>query len=182
LSSPHSLVDCVRRRQQTTASPRRSTYRAAFSGSRAGRDTDFDRKTSCGGAFATRRHSTRGEGSIPRHRIYRTSRDEELQQRAYKRGRPQRLLRFLGTAHAWLTWRRCLNDFAPRLFWVPNGEIYSSKWQKHKRQASSFVAVIIQAARSSDDGRFAYGIERPMRAVHHSVEETEASYSLRESG
>jgi S-formylglutathione hydrolase FrmB len=21
-----------------------------------------------------------------------------------------------GTAHEWLTWRRCLNDFAPRLF------------------------------------------------------------------
>jgi enterochelin esterase family protein len=22
----------------------------------------------------------------------------------------------VGTAHEWLTWRRCLNDFAPRLF------------------------------------------------------------------
>jgi len=92
-------------------------YLGGFSGSCGGRGGTFDPKTACGGAFADPAAfnkkvkvlflgigSAEGQGTkgfsdaltqAGIHNVYFESPD---------------------TAHEWLTWRRCLNDFAPRLF------------------------------------------------------------------
>jgi enterochelin esterase family protein len=92
-------------------------YLGGFSGSCAGRGGTFDPKTTCGGAFADPAAfnkkvkvlflgigSAEGQGTkqfsdaltnAGIHNVYFESPD---------------------TAHEWLTWRRCLNDFAPRIF------------------------------------------------------------------
>ena len=69
-------------------------YLGGFSGSCAGRDATFRPEDQL--RRSVRRPGSiqqEGEGSIPRHRICRRPRDEELQRHAYKRGHPQRLLR-----------------------------------------------------------------------------------------
>ena len=95
----------------------RFAYLGGFSGSCGGRGGTFDPKTTCGGAFADPAAfnkkvkvlflgigSAEGQGAkgfsdaltnAAIHNVYFES---------------------PGTAHEWLTWRRCLNDFAPRLF------------------------------------------------------------------
>ena len=95
----------------------RFAYLGGFSGSCGGRGGTFDAKTTCGGAFADAANfnkkvkvlflgigSAEGQGtktfsdaltSAGIHNVYFES---------------------PGTAHEWLTWRRCLYDFAPRLF------------------------------------------------------------------
>jgi enterochelin esterase-like enzyme len=95
----------------------RFSYLGGFSGSCGGRGGTFDPKTTCGGAFADPAAfnkkvkvlflgigSAEGQGTkgfsdalttAGIHNVYFESPD---------------------TAHEWLTWRRCLNDFAPRLF------------------------------------------------------------------
>jgi enterochelin esterase family protein len=95
----------------------RFAYLGGFSGSCGGRGGTFDPKTTCDGAFADPAAfnkkvkvlflgigSAEGQGTkvfsdaltnAGIHNVYFESPD---------------------TAHEWLTWRRCLNDFAPRLF------------------------------------------------------------------
>ena len=95
----------------------RFAYLGGFSGSCGGRGGTFDPKTTCGGAFADPAAfnkkvkvlflgigSAEGQGT-------RTFSDELT-----KAGVKNVYFESPGTAHEWLTWRRCLNDFAPRLF------------------------------------------------------------------
>ena len=95
-------------------------YLGGFSGSCGGfgrGGATFDPKTTCNGAFAdTCRLQQQDQGAVPRHRLGRRARHQDVQRRADDGRHPQRLLRITGTAHEWLTWRRALNDFAPRLF------------------------------------------------------------------
>jgi enterochelin esterase-like enzyme len=92
-------------------------YLGGFSGSCAGRDTAFDPKTSCGGAFADPAAfnskvkllfvgvgSAEGPGT------------KNFSEALTKTGIHNVYFESPGTAHEWLTWRRCLQDFAPRLF------------------------------------------------------------------
>jgi enterochelin esterase family protein len=93
------------------------TYIGGFSGSCGGRGGTFDPKTSCNGAFADPAAfnkkvkvlflgigSTEGPG---------TKNFSDLLTQA---GIHNVYFESPGTAHEWLTWRRCLKDFAPRLF------------------------------------------------------------------
>jgi enterochelin esterase-like enzyme len=93
------------------------SYLGGFSGSCGGRGGTFDSKTTCGGAFADPAAfnkkvkvlflgigSAEGQGT-------KTFSDELT-----KAGIKNVYFESPGTAHEWLTWRRCLKDFAPRLF------------------------------------------------------------------
>jgi len=91
-------------------------YLGGFSGSSGGRG-GFDAKTSNNGAFANADAFNKkmkvlflGIGSVegPGTRNF----SEALT----KAGIHNVYFESPGTAHEWLTWRRCLNDFAPRLF------------------------------------------------------------------
>ncbi len=91
-------------------------YLGGFSGSTGGRG-GFDPKTSNNGVFADATAFNKrmkvlflGIGSVegPGTRTF----SEELT----KAGIKNVYFESPGTAHEWLTWRRCLNDFAPRLF------------------------------------------------------------------
>lgn len=92
-------------------------YLGGFSGSCAGRDGTFDAKTVCGGAFHDAAAFNKkvkvlflGIGSVegPRTKAFSDALTSAGIHNVY--------FESPGTAHEWLTWRRCLNDFAPRLF------------------------------------------------------------------
>jgi len=91
-------------------------YLGGFSGSSGGRG-GFDPKTSNNGVFADAGAFNKkmkvlflGIGSVEGPGTKNFS--EELT----KAGIKNVYFESHGTAHEWLTWRRCLNDFAPRLF------------------------------------------------------------------
>jgi len=95
----------------------RFAYLGGFSGSCGGRGAAFDPQTTCGGAFADPAAFNKkvkvlflGIGSVegPGTKTF----SEALA----KAGVHNVYFESPGTAHEWLTWRRCLNDFAPRLF------------------------------------------------------------------
>ena len=101
----------------TLANLDKFAYIGGFSGSTGGRDGTFDPKTSNGGVFADADAFNRkvkvlflgiGTEEGPRTRNF----SEALT----KAGIKNVYFESPGTAHEWLTWRRCLNDFAPRLF------------------------------------------------------------------
>ncbi len=92
-------------------------YLGGFSGSCGGRGGTFDAKTSCGGAFADPVAFNKkvkvlflGIGSVegPGTKAFSDALTGSGIHNVY--------FESPGTAHEWLTWRRCLNDFAPRLF------------------------------------------------------------------
>lgn len=92
-------------------------YLGGFSGSCGGRGGSFDPKTACGGAFADTAAFNKkvkvlflgiGSAEGPGTKNF----SDELT----KAGIHNVYFESPGTAHEWLTWRRCLNDFAPRLF------------------------------------------------------------------
>jgi len=92
-------------------------YIGGFSGSCGGRGGSFDPKTGCGGAFADPAAFNKkvkvlflgiGSAEGPGTKNF----SDELN----KDGIHNVYFESPGTAHEWLTWRRCLNDFAPRLF------------------------------------------------------------------
>jgi len=92
-------------------------YLGGFSGSCGGRGGSFDAKTTCGGAFSDPSTFNKkvkvlflGIGSVEGPGTKKFS--EALSQA----GIHNVYFESPGTAHEWLTWRRCLNDFAPRLF------------------------------------------------------------------
>jgi enterochelin esterase-like enzyme len=91
-------------------------YIGGFSGSTGGRG-GFDPKTSNDGVFADAKAFNEkvkllflgiGSSEGPRAR--------EFSEQLTKAGIKNVYFESPGTAHEWLTWRRCLNDFAPRLF------------------------------------------------------------------
>ena len=91
-------------------------YIGGFSGSSGGRG-GFDPKTSSNGVFADAAAFNKkvkvlflGIGSVegPGTRDFSAA--------LTKAGIKNVYFESAGTAHEWLTWRRCLNDFAPRLF------------------------------------------------------------------
>jgi len=92
-------------------------YIGGFSGSTGGRGGTFDPKTSNNGVFADAAAfnkkvkvlflgigSEEGPGA------------KNFSEALTKAGIHNVYFESPGTAHEWLTWRRCLNDFAPRLF------------------------------------------------------------------
>jgi enterochelin esterase family protein len=92
-------------------------YLGGFSGSCGGRGGTFDAKTTCGGAFADAAVFNKkvkvlflGIGSVegPGTKTFSDALTSAGIHNVY--------FESPGTAHEWLTWRRCLNDFAPRLF------------------------------------------------------------------
>lgn len=92
-------------------------YLGGFSGSCGGRGGTFEAKTTCGGAFADPAAFNKkvkvlflGIGSVegPGTKTFSDSLAQAGVHNVY--------FESPGTAHEWLTWRRCLNDFAPRLF------------------------------------------------------------------
>lgn len=92
-------------------------YLGGFSGSCAGRGTAFDPKTSCGGAFADPAAFNSkvkvlflGIGSVEGPGT------KNFSEALTKAGIHNVYFESPGTAHEWLTWRRCLYHFAPRLF------------------------------------------------------------------
>ena len=101
----------------TLANLDKFAYIGGFSGSCGGRGAAFDPKTACSGAFADPAAFNKktkllflGIGSVegPGTKIF----SDELT----KAGIHNVYYESPGTAHEWLTWRRALNDFAPRLF------------------------------------------------------------------
>ena len=92
-------------------------YIGGFSGSCGGRGT-FDPKTSCGGAFAgdPAEFNSKvkllflGIGSVEGPGA------KNFSEALTKAGFKNVYFESQGTAHEWLTWRRTLADFAPRLF------------------------------------------------------------------
>ncbi|HVV44120.1 MAG TPA: alpha/beta hydrolase-fold protein, partial [Bryobacteraceae bacterium] len=92
-------------------------YVGGFSGSCAGRGGTFDPKTACGGAFADPASFNKkvkvlflGIGSVEGPGT------KAFSDNLTKAGIHNIYFESPGTAHEWLTWRRCLHDFAPRLF------------------------------------------------------------------
>jgi len=92
-------------------------YLGGFSGSCGGRGGTFDPKTTCGGAFADPAAFNKkvkvlflGIGSVEGPGT------KDFSDSLTKAGIHNVYFESPGTAHEWLTWRRCLNDFAPRLF------------------------------------------------------------------
>ena len=92
-------------------------YIGGFSGSTGGRGGAFDARTANNGVFADAAAFNKkvkllflGIGSVegPGTRNF----SDQLT----KAGIKNVYFESPGTAHEWLTWRRCLNDFAPRLF------------------------------------------------------------------
>jgi enterochelin esterase family protein len=101
----------------TLANLDKFAYIGGFSGSTGGRGGAFDAKTSNNGAFADAEAFNKkvrvlflgiGSAEGPGARNF----SENLT----KAGIRNVYFESPGTAHEWLTWRRCLNDFAPRLF------------------------------------------------------------------
>jgi len=95
----------------------RFAYLGGFSGSCGGRGGTFDPKTACNGAFADPAAFNKkvkvlflgiGQAEGPGTKNF----SEELT----KAGIHNVYFESPNTAHEWLTWRRCLNDFAPLLF------------------------------------------------------------------
>lgn len=93
------------------------TWIGGFSGSCGGRGGAFDPKTSCNGAFADPAAFNKkvkvlflgiGSAEGPGTKNF----SDQLTQA----GIHNVYFESPGTAHEWLTWRRCLKDFAPRLF------------------------------------------------------------------
>ena len=91
-------------------------YIGGFSGSTAIRGS-FDPKTSNNGVFADADAFNKkvkvlflGIGSMEGPRT------KDFSEQLTKAGIKNVYFESAGTAHEWLTWRRCLNDFAPRLF------------------------------------------------------------------
>jgi enterochelin esterase family protein len=92
-------------------------YIGGFSGSTGGRGGTFDPKTSNNGAFADANAFNKkvkvlflGIGSVEGPGT------KNFSEQLTKAGVRNIYFESPGTAHEWLTWRRCLNDFAPRLF------------------------------------------------------------------
>lgn len=92
-------------------------YIGGFSGSTGGRGGAFDPKTSNHGVFADAAAFNRkvkllflGIGSVEGPGT------KNFSEQLTKAGIKNVYFESPGTAHEWLTWRRCLNDFAPRLF------------------------------------------------------------------
>ena len=95
----------------------RFAYLGGFSGSCGGRGGTFDPKTTCNGAFADPAAFNKkvkvlflGIGSVegPGTKTFSDALTQAGVHNVY--------FESPGTAHEWLTWRRCLYDFAPRLF------------------------------------------------------------------
>jgi len=92
-------------------------YLGGFSGSCGGRGGGFDARTTCGGAFADPAAFNKkvkvlflGIGSVEGQGT------KGFSDALTQAGIHNVYFESPGTAHEWLTWRRCLNDFAPRLF------------------------------------------------------------------
>ena len=92
-------------------------YIGGFSGSSGGRGGTFDPKTSNNGVFADAAAFNKrvkvlflGIGSVEGPGT------KNFSEALTKAGINNVFFESPGTAHEWLTWRRCLNDFAPRLF------------------------------------------------------------------
>jgi enterochelin esterase-like enzyme len=92
-------------------------YLGGFSGSCGGRGGSFDAKTTCDGSFADPAAFNKkvkvlflGIGSVegPGTKNFSDALTQAGIHNVY--------FESPGTAHEWLTWRRCLNDFVPRLF------------------------------------------------------------------
>jgi enterochelin esterase family protein len=92
-------------------------YLGGFSGSCGGRGAPFDPQTTCGGAFADPAAFNKkvkvlflgiGQAEGPGTKNFSDT--------LTKAGVHNVYFESPNTAHEWLTWRRCLNDFAPRLF------------------------------------------------------------------
>jgi enterochelin esterase family protein len=93
------------------------SYIGGFSGSCFGRGGTFDAKTTCGGAFADPAAFNKkvkvlfvGIGSAEGPGA------KNFSEALTSAGIHNVYFESPGTAHEWLTWRRCLYDFAPRLF------------------------------------------------------------------
>ncbi len=92
-------------------------YIGGFSGSTGGFGGKFDPKTSNNGVFADADAFNKkvkvlflGIGSVEGPNT------KNFSDQLTKAGIKNVYFESAGTAHEWLTWRRCLNDFAPRLF------------------------------------------------------------------
>jgi enterochelin esterase-like enzyme len=92
-------------------------YLGGFSGNCASFGGPFDAKTSCGGAFADPASFNSkvkvlflSTGSVEGPRV------KDFSDALTKAGIHNVYFESPGTAHEWLTWRRALQDFAPRLF------------------------------------------------------------------
>jgi enterochelin esterase family protein len=92
-------------------------YLGGFSGSCGGRGAAFDAKTVCNGAFADPASFNKkvkvlflgiGSAEGPNTKNFSDALTHAGIHNVY--------FESPGTAHEWLTWRRCLYDFAPRLF------------------------------------------------------------------
>ena len=101
----------------TLANLDRFAYIGGFSGSTGGRGGTFDPKTSNNGVFADAAAFNKkvrvlflGIGSVEGPGT------KNFSEALTKAGITNVYFESPGTAHEWLTWRRCLNDFAPRLF------------------------------------------------------------------
>ncbi len=90
-------------------------YLGGFSGSSGGRG-EFNPKTSSNGVFAAAAFNKKmrvlflGIGSVEGPGT------KNFSEALTTAGIHNVYFESPGTAHEWLTWRRCLNDFAPRLF------------------------------------------------------------------
>jgi S-formylglutathione hydrolase FrmB len=91
-------------------------YLGGFSGNSGG-GAGFDSKTSSGGVFADNAAFNKkmkllflGIGSVEGPNT------KNFSEQLTKAGIQNVYFESPGTAHEWLTWRRCLYDFAPRLF------------------------------------------------------------------
>ncbi len=92
-------------------------YLGGFSGNSGGGGATFDPKTSNGGVFADAKAFNKkmkvlflGIGSVEGPNT------KNFSEQLTKAGINNVYFESPGTAHEWLTWRRCLEDFAPRLF------------------------------------------------------------------
>jgi enterochelin esterase-like enzyme len=101
----------------TLANLDKFAYIGGFSGSTGGLGGPFDPKTSNNGAFADAEAFNKkvkvlflGIGSAE------GAGTKNFSEQLTKAGIKNVYFESPGTAHEWLTWRRCLNDFAPRLF------------------------------------------------------------------
>jgi enterochelin esterase family protein len=101
----------------TLANLDKFAYIGGFSGSTGGRGGTFDPKTSNNGVFADTAAFNKkvkvlflGIGSMEGQGT------KNFSEQLTKAGIKNVYFESPGTAHEWLTWRRCLKDFAPRLF------------------------------------------------------------------
>ena len=101
----------------TLANLDKFAYIGGFSGSTGGFGGQFDPKTSNNGVFADSEAFNKkvkvlflGIGSAE------GAGTKNFSEQLTKAGIMNVYFESPGTAHEWLTWRRCLNDFAPRLF------------------------------------------------------------------